>query len=93
MLKFRGACGRQGLTEIFFESAEPTFDELSPEEFFRRFPEGDYEIEGITLEGEELESEVELTHVMPAPPEPTVNGSVDGACSVTMKSRTVTQTG
>jgi hypothetical protein len=33
-----------------------------------------YEIEGKTLEGDELESEVELTHRMPAPAEPTVNG-------------------
>jgi len=64
---------RQGLTELFFESAEPPFDELSPSRFFRRFPEGTYEIEGRTLEGEELESEVEVTHVMPAPPAPTVN--------------------
>jgi hypothetical protein len=63
----KGRLRRQGLTEIFFESAEPTFDELPPERFFRRFPEGTYEIEGITLEGEELENEVELTHLMPAP--------------------------
>ena len=66
---------RQGLTELFFESAEPTFDELSPERFFRRFPAGEYEIEGSTLEGDELESEVEVTHVMPAPAgNLTVNG-------------------
>ena len=64
----KGRLRKQGLTEFFFESAEPTFDELSPERFFRRFPEGEYEIEGISLEGDELESEVELTHVMPAPP-------------------------
>jgi hypothetical protein len=73
-VRVRGRLRRQGLTEIFFESAEPTFDELDPAKFFRRFREGTYEIEGITLEGDELESEVELTHVMPAPPEPTVNG-------------------
>ena len=74
----RGRLRRQGLTEIFFESAEPTFDELLPEQFFRRFPEGVYEIEGITIEGDELESEVELTHVMPAPPEVylTIDGEV-----------------
>jgi hypothetical protein len=70
----RGRLRRQGLTEIFFESAEPTFDELPPARFFRRFPEGIYEIEGTTLDGQELEGEVELTHVMPAPPVPTVNG-------------------
>ena len=73
-IRVSGRLKRQGLTEIFFESAEPTFDELSPQRFFRRFREGTYEIEGKTLDGEELESEVELTHVMPAPPEPNVNG-------------------
>ncbi len=70
----RGRLRRQGLTEIFFESAEPTFDELLPEEFFARFPEGTYEVEGLTLEGEELESETEVTHLMPAPPVIRVNG-------------------
>ena len=40
---------------------------------FRRFPAGIYEIEGETLDGVEMESETELTHVMPAPAEPTVN--------------------
>ena len=73
-IRVNGRLKRQGLTEIFFESAEPTFDELSPQRFFRRFRQGTYEIEGKTLEGQELESEVPLTHVMPAPPEPTVNG-------------------
>ena len=66
-VEVKGRLRKQGLTEIFFESAEPTFDELSPAKFFKRFPEGTYEIEGETLEGDELESEVELTHVMPAP--------------------------
>ncbi|UCD77970.1 MAG: hypothetical protein JSW26_21555, partial [Desulfobacterales bacterium] len=73
-VKVKGRLRRQGLTEFFFESAEPTFDELSPEDFFRRFPAGTYKIEGITLEGDELEGEVQLTHTMPAPPAPTVNG-------------------
>ncbi|MEE9598723.1 MAG: hypothetical protein V3V96_18270, partial [Acidiferrobacterales bacterium] len=67
-IRVTGRLRRQGLTEIFFESAEPTFDELAPRRFFRRFPEGVYEVEGITLDGRELESEVQLTHVMPAPP-------------------------
>lgn len=73
-VKVRGRLRRQGMTEIFFESAEPTFDELAPEAFFDRFPEGTYEVEGVTLDGEELESETEITHAMPAPPAPTVNG-------------------
>lgn len=66
-IQLTGRLRRQGLTELFFESAEPTFDELAPESFFRRFPEGTYEVEGTTLDGEELESKAELTHLMPAP--------------------------
>ncbi|MEE4379136.1 MAG: hypothetical protein V2J55_16720 [Candidatus Competibacteraceae bacterium] len=69
----RGSLRKQGLTELFFESAEPPFDELTPEEFFARFAEGEYEIEGKTLDGEELESTDLFWHVMPAPAEPTVN--------------------
>ena len=64
-----GRLRKQGLTELFFESAEPPFDELTPEQFFRRFPQGVYEIEGLTLDNGELESKDRLTHVMPAPPE------------------------
>ena len=76
-----GRLQNQGLTELFFESAEPPFESdesdeatLTPEEFFNRFPEGIYTMKGETLEGEALQSESELTHTMPAPPEPTVNG-------------------
>lgn len=74
-IRVRGRLRRQGLTEIFFESAEPVFDELAPETFFNRFPAGIYEIEGHTLDGVELESETRITHAMPAPPNPTVNGT------------------
>ena len=57
-----GRLRRQGMTQLFFESAEPPFDELPPETFFARFPEGVYEVEGFTLEGEEMESTVRLSH-------------------------------
>ena len=71
----RGRLRRQGLTELFFESAEPTFDELDPARFFKRFPEGEYDIEGYTLDGEERESEVYLSHVIPSAPDGvSVNG-------------------
>lgn len=69
----RGRLRRQGLTEIFFESAEPTFDDLPPATFFDRFPAGTYKVEGVSLEGEAMENEVEITHAMPASPNPTVN--------------------
>jgi len=74
-LKAKGRLARQGLTQLFWESAEPPFDELPPEKFFRRFPEGKYEIEARTLEGEEIEAEVMLSHVLAAPVgNVTVNG-------------------
>ena len=80
-IKVKSNLKQQGLTEIFFESAEPPFESddpeentLTPAEFFERFDEGTYVINGITTEGDELKSEVEITHVMPAPPIVEVNG-------------------
>jgi hypothetical protein len=72
----QGSLRKHGMTELFFESDEPKFpDDIDLEEFFERFPEGTWEISGITLEGEELESEVELSHVLAEPPSGiTVNG-------------------
>ena len=72
-LKARGRLYFQELTELFFESAEPIFDELSPESFFRRFPEGIYAVFGWSRNIGTFGSETEVTHTMPAPPEPTVN--------------------
>jgi len=67
-LTAQGRLAKQGLTQLFLESAEPSFDKLAPEEFFRRFPEGAYEIEATTSEGKEFRSTVELSHVLAAPP-------------------------
>ncbi len=72
----QGNLAKQGLTQLFLESAEPTFDELAPARFFRRFPEGRYEIEGTTAEGKEFKRNVRLSHVMAAPPS---NITVSGA--------------
>jgi len=63
----QGNLATQGLTQLFLESAEPSFDELAPEEFFRRFREGFYDIEAMTSEGEEFEATVKLSHVLAAP--------------------------
>lgn len=75
-----GRLVKQGLTQLFFESAEPSFDELDPAEFFLRFPEGEYEIEAKSLAGETLEGEVILSHVLAAPAgNITVNGMAAAA--------------
>ena len=67
-LKVKSGLKRQGMTELFFESSEPTFDELDPLDFFDRFPEGLYEWEGKTLDGVEIEGEVYLSQRIPAAP-------------------------
>jgi hypothetical protein len=69
-----GNLRRQGLTEFFFESAEPPFDELSPAQFFRRFPEGEYLIRATTQDGEVFEAADDVSQLMPAPPSVEVNG-------------------
>ena len=64
----QGRLTTQGLTQLFFESAEPPFDELAPAEFFSRFPEGRYEIEA-RAQGGEVASTAVLSHVLAAPPQ------------------------
>lgn len=80
-IRLRGRLRQQGLTELFFESAEPPFESdapgevsLTPEEFFNRFQEGQYEVSGITIEGDELNSTALVTHLMPEGPEIFVSG-------------------
>jgi hypothetical protein len=62
-----GSFRRQGLTELFFESAEPNFEDLSPEQFFNRFPEGDYVVHAKSIENQSFEMADTVNHLMPAP--------------------------
>jgi len=64
-----GSIGLQGLTEFFFESAEPSFDDQTLAELFALFPEGEYSFEGTTTEGETIVATAEFTHNIPAIPE------------------------
>jgi hypothetical protein len=64
----RGKLAAHGLTQLALESAEPSFDELSPARFFRRFPEGRYEIDARGLDGSEIEGVATLSHILAAPP-------------------------
>lgn len=64
-LQARGRLSRHGLGELELESDGPDGDR--PATFFRRFPEGAYDVDITTLAGEELESTTLLTHVLPAP--------------------------
>ncbi len=75
LIRAFGRLAQQGLTQLSLESAEPSFDELDPADFFRRFPEGFYEIEATGLDGVEFETRTRLSHVLSEPvPNLTVNG-------------------
>jgi hypothetical protein len=65
----KGVMGQQGGTELFLESAEPTFDEVSLEEMLARWPAGEYAFRGVGLEGERYVGSATLTHDLPAGPE------------------------
>ena len=61
-VRTKGSLKKQGLTEFFFESAEPSFEEQSLKKFLKLFPEGEYEFEGETTNNEEICATAELTH-------------------------------
>ena len=64
----RGAYGKLGMTELFFEGAEPNLDEFPLDELLALFPEGEYEFEGRTVDGEEIEGVGALSHAVPNGP-------------------------
>ena len=77
-MRATGILMQQGLTENFFESAEPLCesDEEEPDdlvvtfaEFIMRFPEGDYLFRANTNEGDRVKGTAELTYNLPAAPD------------------------
>jgi hypothetical protein len=62
---------------IFFESREPSEDEISQDQILAMFPEGKYKVVGTTFEGKRLTGEATLTHDIPAPP--AITAPEDGA--------------
>ncbi len=74
-----------GLTELYFESAEPGFDALPLDEFLERFPAGVYTFEGRSVNADRLVGEATLTHALPEAPlllSPEENSVVDPADTV-----------
>ncbi len=67
-VRAQGSIGLQGITELFFESAEPSFEEQSLEELLALFPPGKYRFEGRTTEGELLRGKARLRHHLPGAP-------------------------
>lgn len=64
-----GRFAKQGGTELFLESAEPNFSELTLAEFLKRFPQGQYQFRGKGTKGETFVGTATLTHNLPAGPQ------------------------
>lgn len=64
-----GSVEKQGVTEFFFESEEPSLEDVPLDELFARFPEGNYTFVGITVDGKTLNGKANFTHNIPAGPE------------------------
>lgn len=76
-----GGLGEIGITELRFESEEP-----SPSEVRARFPAGRYIFRGATVEGERLVSEVSLTQrMLPAPTFTPRNGQLVDKANVVVR--------
>jgi hypothetical protein len=76
-----------GMTELFFEGAEPSLAEFDLEDLLELFPEGEYEFEGLTVDDEPIFGTAELTHDVPDAP--IVWATVDNN-SVTIRWKRVT---
>jgi hypothetical protein len=64
----KGPLKNYGLTELFSESSEPSFDVFPFEEFKKLFPEGVYTFRGKTIDGKNLLGTARLTHNVPDGP-------------------------
>jgi hypothetical protein len=57
-----------GMTELFFEGAEPNLDEFPLEDLLVLFPEGTYRFRGKTVEGDLIVGSGKLSYAIPAGP-------------------------
>jgi hypothetical protein len=64
-----------GMTELFFEGAEPSLDDFPLENLLALFPEGSYRFIGVTVDGSRLTSRPTLSHAVPEGP--AVHADVD----------------
>lgn len=84
-VRARGSVGAIGVTELFFESAEPSLADLPLADLLEMFPEGKYRIEGTTVEGRDILGVAVLSHDIPGAPNvvsPAEGGVTDPAATV-----------
>ena len=64
----KGPYQNLGMTELFFEGAEPALDEFPLADLLALFPEGVYDFEGITVDGAAIEGEWQFSQAIPDGP-------------------------
>lgn len=64
-----GAYKKLGMTELFFEGAEPSLDDVPLKELLAMFPKGKYSFFGKTVEGQTIVGKGTLSYAIPAGPE------------------------
>src|SRR5262245_18311151 len=64
----KGGYAELGLTELFFEGAEPSLDEVPLAHLLSLFPEGRYTFNSMTVDGRRVMSRAILSHAIPAGP-------------------------
>jgi hypothetical protein len=79
VVKPEGQLGDLGLADLFWESREPENSEYSIDDLKANFPEGEYRVSGIDVEGNPLVGTAEFTHAIPAPATITVPSLADEA--------------
>lgn len=57
-----------GMTELFFEGAEPNLGDFPLDDLLALFPEGEYDFEGLTVDDVEIDGEAILSHAVPNGP-------------------------
>lgn len=67
-VKGRAAYRDLGMTELFFEGAEPALADFPLEDLLDLFPEGVYKFVGTTVDGERITGRDTLSHAVPDGP-------------------------
>ncbi|HJW45491.1 MAG TPA: hypothetical protein VJ484_03280 [Lysobacter sp.] len=71
-----GPYAELGMTELFFEGAEPSLDDIALRALLSRFPEGIYRFKGSTVDDVPIFRAARLSHAVPSAP--VVWSHVDG---------------
>jgi hypothetical protein len=64
----KGPYANLGLTELFFEGAEPNLDDFPLNQLLALFPEGQYKFTGLTVGGTRISGTGVLSHAVPSGP-------------------------